>query len=71
MYLTLVKTTKFSLNPLSANKSKCKWLYASTRLAFWLRRPLSLFNFNHWWFRFRTCRNVFSCCIQHVALKGL
>jgi len=28
-----------------------------------LRRPLSLLNFNHWWFRIRTCRNVFSCWI--------
>jgi len=32
---------------------KWKWPYVSARLAFRLRRPLSLFNFTHLWFRFQ------------------
>jgi len=32
--------------------------------------PLSLLNFNHWWFRFaETCFHV--VYIQHVALNGI
>jgi len=32
----------------------CEKPYVSARIAFRLRRPLSLFNFTHLWFRFRT-----------------
>jgi len=45
--------------------------YASARLVFRLRRPLSLLNFNHWWFRFQTVQCFHVVYIQHLALKGL
>ena len=50
----LEKKTTF-LNPLSAKNwlsPKWKWPFASARLAFRLRRPLSLCSLKHLWFRF-------------------
>jgi len=43
--------TKY-VNPLSAKISQNDLMWA--RLVFWLNRPLSLFNFTHLWFCFKT-----------------
>jgi len=67
---------KFTLNHLSAKKSKVKVTLCqrAVKVTLCQRAPrlpaspsLSLLNFNHWWFHSRTCFHV--VYIQHVAFK--